>query len=115
MFHKMEYKTTRKRQATQRSIVAVVLFAVWFTLEVAILILAFLQEGFPLSVVLWMEALILVPALFGLILISSAMEQHSDTATPYSYVCGFISLAAVAVPCTLYVVVSYKAFDYSQC
>lgn len=102
----MECETARKRQATQKSIVAVVLFTVWFTLEVAFLILAFLWGGFPLNVVLGMEALILLPALVGLFSIGTAMDLHYDAATPYSYVCGLMSLAGVTAPCVFCVIAS---------
>ena len=97
-------ETERKRQvAIQKGVAAVVLLTVWLTLEFVFLVLAYLQKGFPLDVVLWMEALILIPALIGLISIGLAMEKHSDAAKPYLHVCGFICIAGVVAPCALYI------------
>lgn len=53
-----------KQEAIRKGIAAVVSMTVWFALELAFLVLAYLRKGYPLSVVLWMEALILIPAAF---------------------------------------------------
>lgn len=97
-----------KQAATRKGVAAVVLLTVWFTLELAFLVLAYLQLIHALGVYLCLEALLMVPASIGLVLIRSAMEQHTEAARPYSNVCGVISLGGVAAPFALYVVVRIR-------
>lgn len=92
----------RARAADRNGRTAILLFLLWFVMEMTALAWVRDNGGADWKIVAPAEVALLVPAILGLAYLKAASDQLADDSWKYSCACAYIIVAGITVPAIMY-------------